>query len=150
MAYRADPGLQQRRPDRRDDQRAAEHLQRHQSSELTGAAWRAAIAGDDFDPTVDKFLDRAAFVQPVGELGNAPRINPDVRRFWNLTENLSLAKSITVQRIDMDIRIEAFNIFNRVVWGAPNTDFSNSTNFGVIASQANAPRQMQIGLKLYW
>jgi len=117
---------------------------------LTGAAWRAAIAGDDFDPTVDKFLDRAAFVQPVGELGNAPRINPDVRRFWNLTENLSLAKSINVQRIDMDIRIEAFNIFNRVVWGAPNTDFSNSTNFGVIASQANAPRQMQIGLKLYW
>jgi hypothetical protein len=117
---------------------------------LTGAAWRAAIAGDDFDPTVDKFLDRAAFVQPVGELGNAPRINPDVRRFWNLTENLSLAKSINVQRIDMDIRIEAFNIFNRVVWGAPNTDFSNSTNFGVIARQANAPRQMQIGLKLYW
>ena len=35
----------------------------------------------------------------------------------------------------MDIRIEAFNLFNRVIWGAPNTDFS-SNNFGLINSQA--------------
>ena len=35
------------------------------------------------------------------------------------------------------------------VWGAPNTDFS-SNNFGLINTQANSPRQMQIGLKLYW
>jgi carboxypeptidase family protein len=116
---------------------------------LTGADWRAPIAGDTFDPTVDKFLNRAAFVQPVGELGNAPRINPDVRRFWNLSENLSLAKSIKAQKLDMDIRVEAFNIFNRVVWGAPNTDFS-SPNFGVISGQANSPRQVQFGLKFYW
>ena len=49
----------------------------------------------------------------------------------------------------MDIRVEAFNIFNRVVWGAPDTDFS-SNNFGVISTQANSPRQMQIGLKFNW
>ena len=49
----------------------------------------------------------------------------------------------------MDIRVEAFNLFNRVVWGAPNTDFS-SNNFGLINTQGNSPRQMQIGLKLYW
>jgi hypothetical protein len=49
----------------------------------------------------------------------------------------------------MDIRVEAFNVFNRVVWGAPNTDFS-SNNFGLITSLANSPRQMQLGLKLYW
>ncbi len=117
---------------------------------VTGADWRAPIAGDEFDPLVDKFLDRAAFVQPVGELGNAPRINPDVRRDWNLTENLSLARSVRLsQALDMDIRLEAFNILNRVVWGAPNTDFS-SNNFGVISGQANAPRQMQLGVKFYW
>jgi hypothetical protein len=116
---------------------------------VTGASWRAAIAGDRFDPLVDKFLDRAAFAQPVGQLGNAPRINPDVRRFWNLNENLSVAKSLKTTAVDMDIRIEAFNLFNRTVWGAPNTDFS-SNNFGVISSQGNSPRQMQIGLKFYW
>jgi Carboxypeptidase regulatory-like domain len=118
---------------------------------VTGLDWRAPIAGSAFDPNVDKFLDRAAFVQPVGALGDAPRTNPDVRRFWNLTENLSLAKSIkATQKVDLDIRVEAFNLFNRVVWGAPGTDFSNTTTFGVISSQANSPRQMQIGLKVYW
>ncbi len=117
---------------------------------VTGADWRAPIAGDEFNPAVDRFLDRSAFVQPVGELGNAPRINPDVRRFWNLTENVSLAKSIKLtQTLDMDIRAEAFNIFNRVIWGAPDTNFSSST-FGVISSQANLPRQLQFGLKFYW
>ena len=117
---------------------------------VTGADWRAPIAGDEFDPAVDRFLDRAAFVQPVGQLGNAPRINPDVRRFWNLTENVSLAKSVKLtQTFGMDIRVEAFNIFNRVIWGAPNTSF-NDPNFGVISSQANTPRQMQFGLKFYW
>jgi carboxypeptidase family protein len=117
---------------------------------LTGADWRAPIAGDEFNPTVDRYLNRAAFVQPVGELGNAPRINPDVRRPWNLTENLSVAKSIKASKsLDMDIRVEAFNVFNRVVWGRPNTDFS-SNNFGLITTQANSPRQMQLGLKLYW
>ena len=62
---------------------------------VTGADWRAPIAGDEFNPLVDRYLDRAAFVQPVGQLGNAPRMNGDVRRPWNLTENLSVAKTIS-------------------------------------------------------
>ena len=117
---------------------------------VTGADWRAPLAGDEFDPLVDRFLNRAAFVQPVGELGNAPRINGDVRRFWNLSENISVAKTISVaDGLRLDVRMEAFNMFNRVVWGAPNTDF-NSANFGQITSQGNSPRPMQLGLKLYW
>jgi hypothetical protein len=117
---------------------------------VTGQPWRAPTAGEEFNPLVDRFLNRAAFVQPVGELGNAPRVNGDVRRPWNLNENISIAKSIkATDAIDIDVRIEAFNVFNRVVWGAPNTDFS-SNNFGLINSQGNTPRQMQIGLKLYW
>ena len=67
---------------------------------VTGADWRAPIAGDEFDPTVDRFLNRAAFVQPVGQLGNAPRPNADVRRPWNLTENISVAKSIGITQDD--------------------------------------------------
>ena len=117
---------------------------------VTDQDWRVAIAGAEFNPLVDRFLNRAAFLQPVGELGNAPRVNGDVRRFWNLSENLSVAKSIKATgALDMDIRIEAFNVFNRVVWGAPNQDFS-SNNFGLITTQDNKPRQMQLGLKLYW
>ena len=118
---------------------------------MSGARGVAKKCGFGSSSTVDKFLDRAAFVQPVGELGNAPRINPDVRRFWNLTENVSLAKTIkATQKVEVDVRVEAFNLFNRVIWGAPGTAFSNTTTFGIISSQANSPRQMQIGLKLYW
>ena len=116
----------------------------------TGADWRAPIAGDEFDPLVDRYLDRAAFVQPVGELGNAPRMNGDVRRPWNLTENVSVAKTVSVSsRLRLDVRAEVFNLFNRVVWGAPEQNF-NSANFGLITSQGNSPRQTQIGVKLYW
>jgi hypothetical protein len=118
---------------------------------VTGASWRAPIAGDEFNPTVDRFLDRNAFVQPVGALGNAPRINPDVRNFWNLSENLSVAKSSPLTGgMKLDIRLEAFNLLNRVVWGAPGTNFSNNQTFGVISTQANSPRRMQLGVKLYW
>jgi hypothetical protein len=117
---------------------------------VTGADWRAPISGSSFDPNVDKFLNSAAFVQPVGALGNAPRVNASVRTFWNANENVSLAKSIKATRsLQVDVRVEAFNIFNRVVFGAPNTNFS-SNSFGAITSQSNSPRRMQLGLKLYW
>jgi hypothetical protein len=117
---------------------------------VTGADWRASLAGDEFNPLVDRFLNKAAFSQPVGSLGNAPRRNGAVRRFWNPTENISLSKTVTVSGDRrLDIRAEVFNLFNRVVWGAPNTDFNNA-NFGLITSQQNSPRQMQFGLRLYW
>jgi hypothetical protein len=117
---------------------------------VTGADWRAPIAGSEFNPLVDKFLNAAAFVQPVGTIGNAPRTNADVRRFWNKNENVSLAKTIkATPSLSMDIRVEAFNLFNRVIFGAPVTNFS-STTFGQVTSQANSARQLQLGLKLYW
>ena len=88
--------------------------------------------------------------KPVGELGKASRVNPDVRRPWNLNENVSLGKSVRASTsMRVEIRVEAFNIFNRVVWDAPNTDFS-SNSFGVVSRQFNTPRQMQLGLKVYW
>jgi hypothetical protein len=117
---------------------------------VTGEPWRAPVGPGGFDPTRDKFLNRAAFVQPVGELGNAPRLNPDVRRFWNLSENVSLAKTIGLTSgARVDLRFEAFNVFDRIVWGGPNTDLNNA-RFGEVTSQANSPRQMQLGFRLYW
>jgi hypothetical protein len=117
---------------------------------MTGQPWRAPIAGDEFDPLVDTFLNRAAFAQPVGTLGNAPRRNGDIRRFWNQAENISIAKTVTLSnQLRLDIRAEVFNLFNRVIWGAPDTNFNNAT-FGVIDSQGNSPRQMQFGAKIYW
>jgi hypothetical protein len=45
------------------------------------------------------------------------------------------------------LRIEAFNALNRVQFGVPNTQVGNS-GFGIVSSQSNAPRQVQVALKL--
>ena len=44
--------------------------------------------------------------------------NPDVRRDWPLSENISFAKTFgAAQGVKFDVRIEAFNMFNRVDLG---------------------------------
>ncbi len=65
-----------------------------------------------------------------------------------MNENLSLAKHIRVtERWRVSLRWEAFNIFNRVRWGGPDGTATSAT-FGLVRSQANRPRQMQLGVKV--
>ena len=89
--------------------------------------------------------------------GQAPRFNGRARRMSNLNENVSLQKSFFfTEKVKMDFRWEVFNVFNRVVFGAPSTsgvagtNISNPTIFGRITTQFNSPRQMQFGLKLHF
>jgi hypothetical protein len=118
---------------------------------VTTYDWRAPLSGDAFDPAKEKYLNSAVFpAQPVGVLGNSPRRNSQVRLFPALNENVSLAKTFNVtERFRVDFRAEAFNVFNRVVFGSPQSNLNNNT-FGTISSQANSPRQMQGGIKVYW
>ncbi|HJZ98218.1 MAG TPA: TonB-dependent receptor, partial [Candidatus Solibacter sp.] len=118
---------------------------------VTTYNWRAPISGSDFDPNKDKYLDASVFpTQPAGVLGNSPRRNSTVRNFSNYNENVSVAKTFHItERARLDFRAEAFNVFNRVVFGGPQTNLNNAT-FGTISSQSNTPRQMQGGIKLYW
>ena len=114
--------------------------------------WRAPISGDKFDPNVDRFLiTKAQFpVQPVGGFGNVTRYNPKVRTYWGQNENVSLAKTFRVtESIRVDLRAEAFNLLNRTIFGTGSTNL-DAGNFGIVTSQANTPRQMQMGLKIYW
>jgi len=50
----------------------------------------------------------------------------------------------------MEFRAEAFNLFNRVQFGSPNTAQSTAANntFGQITAQQNTPRLMQMALRL--
>jgi hypothetical protein len=73
-----------------------------------------------------------------------------VRTFPYFQENVSLAKKFSFsERFSADLRWEAFNLFNRVRFNAGSFNL-DSANFGVVTSQANDPRRMQLGLKLYW
>jgi hypothetical protein len=114
--------------------------------------WRAPIKGDKFDPAVDTFLKPASQfpVQSPAVFGNVTKYNPKVRNFWNKDESVSLAKSFHItEDVRIDLRGEAFNIFNRTIFSSGNTNL-NSNVFGVVTSQANDPRRMQVALKLYW
>ena len=113
--------------------------------------WRAPIAGEKFDPNVDRFLKPANQfpAQPLN-FGNATRYNPKVRSFWGQSENVSVAKTFSfTEKIRLDFRAEAFNIFNRTIFGTGATNL-NAGTFGVVQNQVNDPRQMQMALKLYW
>ncbi len=67
-----------------------------------------------------------------------------------MNENLSLQKGFQfTERFRLDFRWEVFNIFNRVVFDAPDSSITSQT-FGRITNQFNSPRQMQFGLKLYF
>ena len=60
------------------------------------------------------------------------------------------AKSFVIRESKrLDFRGEAFNLLNRTVFAAPGTNL-NSTSFGLVTSQSNSPRQMQVALKFYW
>ena len=51
-----------------------------------------------------------------------------------------------------ELRVEAFNVFNRVRFGTGSTQLQNQA-FGVLTgsgSQINSPRQLQLALKLYF
>jgi hypothetical protein len=49
----------------------------------------------------------------------------------------------------LQLRFEAYNVFNHVTFGNPNLNPTSST-FGVIGSQANTPRRIETGLRLVW
>jgi hypothetical protein len=114
--------------------------------------WRAPVQRDEFDPQVDRFMKPANQfpAQPPYMFGNITKYNPKVRGFWGKTENVSLAKSFHLSESSrIDIRGEAFNVFNRTIFAAGNTNL-NSNQFGIVSSMANEPRQLQVGLKVYW
>jgi hypothetical protein len=57
-----------------------------------------------------------------------------------------LKKFQTTEKTYVQFRFEAFNILNHVAFGAPNVQVTSSS-FGTITTQANRPRQIQIGLR---
>jgi hypothetical protein len=95
------------------------------------------------------YLNPAGFAAPAPyTFGNAPRMLNGCRMDGQKNFDLSLIKFIPIkEKFNAEFRAEFFNAFNRPQLGGPNTTF-NGGSFGVITSQANAPRIIQFGLKL--
>lgn len=107
-----------------------------------------AAQSGNFDPNHDLYLNSAAWASPPPfSFGDAPGMT-GVRVPKMLNEDVALSKTIPIREsFHVEFRADAFNVFNRTVFGFPNGDLS-SPGFGTIASQRNNPRTMQVGLKL--
>jgi hypothetical protein len=84
--------------------------------------------------------------------GDAPRVLSNARIPGTDNLTASLFKELPLgfhEGAKLQIRLEAFNVLNRVQFASPDTNVGDAT-FGEITSQANQPRQLQIGLKLYY
>jgi len=99
-----------------------------------------------------RYFDTSVFSQPPAfTLGSAPR-TLRVRGPGLVSTDFSLFKNIRpTERVTLQLRVEAYNLFNYVQFPHPNTSFAvNSVTFGTITNlnQANTARQMQFTVKV--
>lgn len=97
------------------------------------------------------YLNAAALRVPLSfEFGNTPRLDSRNRAPASKNLDFSLVKNIPLaEAFRLQFRVESFNITNTPVFGLPNSTVGNP-GFGVIGSQSNQPRNLQLGLKLIW
>ena len=57
---------------------------------------------------------------------------------------------MVANRVNLTCRVEAFNLFNRVQFGPPNTQASTAANntFGQVTTKVNQPRLMQLAIRM--
>jgi len=96
--------------------------------------------------TVHEWVNPAAFGIPQFAFGNLGR---NVFRGAPVYEtDFTLAKSIPIwERVKLEFRAEAYNVFNIMNYGVPDVDMSDPT-FGQITTLATTPRQLQLSLRL--
>ncbi len=110
----------------------------------------ARLEGNPVD-RLNRWFDVGTFSQPPAfTYGNTARTLPDARSHLLNNLDFSLFKNNQFgkgERFNLQFRAEFFNVFNHVQFGVPATLFGNAT-FGVVSSQGNNPRQVQLALKL--
>jgi hypothetical protein len=97
--------------------------------------------------TPAQWINTAAFATPApftfGTMGRN-----SLRSDWNKNWDLSLFRIFPlIENCNLEFRAEAFNVTNTAVFSAPSSTI-NATNFGVVNSTANSPRELQLALKL--
>jgi hypothetical protein len=105
--------------------------------------------------TLTNYFNRAAFAQPEpGTYGSLKRNELTGANYWSV--DLAISRTIPVVGMQaLELRLEAFNLFNTFNWGDPGTfanaggtdDNFNSGTFGRITTQAGDPRIIQLGIK---
>jgi len=100
--------------------------------------------------TIDNWFNKDCVVIPTDPsqpFGNAPRNNVRGPNFWSF--DLAAVKRVAMAGTSaLELRVEAFNLFNRTNFAPPN-GIRTSGGFGTITA-AYDPRQVQLGVKVLW
>ena len=105
--------------------------------------------------TINNWFNPAAFAEPAkfawGNLGRNIGRGPG---YYEIDTALEKKTTLT-ERLALDFRAEAFNLFNHPIYGDPDSDVSDGSAFGVITSQLNSgatgigsSRRLQFMLRL--
>jgi len=101
------------------------------------------------------WINAAAFSIPAaGAFGDAGRNLVRAPGLWQV--DAALSKTVRLrERVSLQIRAEAFNVFNRAQYGSPPGNLSSPLSFGVITTPVNpgatgsgTPRQFQLAVRL--
>ncbi len=95
------------------------------------------------------WFNTTAFQAPDSTYGNIRPNAFQAQHYWNVDFSIFRNFPLFAEQRKLQFRAEAFNLFNTVVFGAPNGDVSNPSNFGSVTSRANgnAARVLQFGLR---
>ncbi|MEJ7608397.1 MAG: hypothetical protein WKF37_19545 [Bryobacteraceae bacterium] len=116
-----------------------------------GGSQRPDSTGQKADlekPTIARWFDTSAFtIAPNYTFGTMGRVHPTLKTDRVENFDLSVFKNFRFrENYSFQFRAEAFNLANHPVFGAP-ANTVGAGNFGVVTSQANSPRQLQMALK---
>jgi hypothetical protein len=126
-----------------------------------GTGCYALVVGDPYggQHDVNQFYNPAAFANPavvatIGQNDFSPLggyrsqvTGPPLRQL-----DFGIAKQFTIAGgRRLEVRAESFNLTNTPSFNLPGSlNFSDARNFASITSMRNAPRQFQLGAKVYW
>lgn len=118
-----------------------------------GGGQRPNLVGDPglSNPSIYEWFNTAAFAQPAPfTFGDLPRTTGYLRSQGTINTDASLQKywQLWNETSKLQFRAEAYNLFNRAQFFAPNTTFGTSS-FGTVPGALPA-RSIQLGLKVYW
>jgi outer membrane receptor protein involved in Fe transport len=97
----------------------------------------------------NKYFNTACFTAPaIFTFGNESRTDNQLRAPGIANHDLAFFKDTALtERVKLQLRVESFNLFNRVQFGGPNTSIGNAS-VGQITTQVNDPRLLQLAGRL--
>ncbi len=96
-----------------------------------------------------QWFNTACFTQPnTFGFGSEARTDPNIRVAGIADYDFALFKNTVItEQIKLQFRVEAFDLFNRVQFGIPGNTLGTA-QFGVVSTQLNDPRLIQLALRL--